>query len=93
MSNRRIAALHISSLPLPGGYELAGPRALSYEEARDLLGLAILLRRWHRVLDACDGNREQALAVWNQLGRIAEATAGVRDRHLRLVDDDEDEEA
>jgi hypothetical protein len=48
---------------------VVGPRPTSYAEARDLLALAILLGRWYRVLDACDGDLEHARAVWRLIGQ------------------------
>jgi hypothetical protein len=39
-----------------------------YAEARDLAYMAALLRRWHRVLDSCGGNVEQARSAWRLIG-------------------------
>jgi hypothetical protein len=49
--------------------ELAGPRPLTYDQALDLLYLMVVLRRWHRILEACGGDREHALRVWREVGR------------------------
>jgi len=49
---------------------VVGPRPLSYAEARDLLALALLLGRWYRVLDACDGDLEHARGAWRLIGEL-----------------------
>jgi hypothetical protein len=69
MSTRRIAQRQMVS----ADYQVVGPKPLSYAEARDLLLLAILLGRWHRVLASCDGDLEQARAVWRMIGQAEAA--------------------
>lgn len=72
MSTRRIARRHKVSRPEP--FEIAGPTPLTSSEALDLLYLASVLVRWHRILDACGGDREHALRVWRAVGRAELAT-------------------
>lgn len=42
--------------------------SLSAQETLELLCLAALLVRWHRVVGACDGDLEQARGVWRMIG-------------------------
>jgi hypothetical protein len=76
MSDPRIAAGHTAPRPLDGSsWEVVGDKPLTYLEARDLLALALLLKRWHNVIDACDGDLEQARRVWAEVGRAENARA------------------
>lgn len=44
-------------------------RALTPAQAIDLAYLFGVLLRFERLVEACDGDREQALGVWRMIGR------------------------
>jgi hypothetical protein len=64
---------------MPYSLKVVRPRGeLSYEQARDLAYLFALLLRWHRLLEACSGDREHALRVWREVARAELASAARR---------------
>ena len=68
MSRRRIATSHTPDRG--NGFVVVDPRAFTVEQAYDLLYLAFQLRRWHRILDACDGDVDAARRIMGEVDRV-----------------------